>query len=192
MPKKSNLKNIVQELLEDKDLSKKEITSELKEVYNKNFSDKTLNEVLVKLLRDEKIDVVGYDLSIYDGMRRVQSLKPDGMIFGSLKIEQIQIEILFKKLESENIGTVKKAHSQLKKIFCRRLKSLKQKNYLEKYDIKINNTIFDDVIHYINSQELEQKRTLKEKFIWALANKEDSSKLLTQIIQLSQLYSQNK
>lgn len=192
MPKKSNLKNIVQELLEDKNLSKKEITSELKEVYNKNFSDKTLNELLVKLLRDEKIDVVGYDLSIYDGMRRVQSLKPDGMIFGSLKIEQIQIEILFKKLESENIGTVKKAHSQLKKIFCRRLKSLKQKNYLEKYDIKINNTIFDDVIHYINSQELEQKRTLKEKFIWALANKEDSSKLLTQIIQLSQLYSQNK
>ena len=192
MPKKSNLKNIVQELLEDKNLSKKEITSELKEVYNKNFSDKTLNEVLVKLLRDEKIDVVGYDLSIYDGMRRVQSLKPDGMIFGSLKIEQIQIEILFKKLESENIGTVKKAHSKLKKIFCRRLKSLKQKNYLEKYDIKINNTIFDDVIHYINSQELEQKRTLKEKFIWALANKEDSSKLLTQIIQLSQLYSQNK
>ena len=149
MPKKSNLKNIVQELLEDKNLSKKEITSELKEVYNKNFSDKTLNEVLVKLLRDEKIDVVGYDLSIYGGMKRVQSLKPDGMIFGSLKIEQIQIEILFKKLESENIGTVKKAHSQLKKFFCRRLKSLKQKNYLEKYDININNTIFDVVIDYI-------------------------------------------
>lgn len=192
MPKKSNLKKTVLKILEEKDLSKKEINLELKEVYNKNFSDKTLNEVLVKLLREEKIDVVGYDLSIYEGMKRVQSLKPEGMIFGSIKIEQLEMEFLFKKLESEDLETIKKAYTQLKNIFFKRLKSVEKTDYLKKYDININEEIFENLIYYINSQELEQKITLKEKFIHALSNKEGSDKLLAQIIQLSILYSSNK
>jgi len=192
MPKKSNLKKTVLKVLEEKDLSKKEINLELKEVYNKNFSDKTLNEVLVKLLREEKIDVVGYDLSIYEGMKRVQSLKPEGMIFGSVKIEKLEMEFLFKKLESEDLETIKKAYTQLKNIFFKRLKSVEKTDYLKKYDININEEIFENLIYYINSQELEQKITLKEKFIHALSNKEDSDKLLAQIIQLSILYSSNK
>ncbi|MGC9517343.1 MAG: hypothetical protein ACP5C3_06580 [Methanomicrobiales archaeon] len=192
MPKKSNLKNMVEKLLEDKDLSKKELNYQLKEVYNKNFSDKTLNEVLVKLLKEEKIDLVGYDLSIYDGMKRIQSLKPDGMIFGSLKIDKIEIEVLFRKLDSENLETVKNAHSKLRKIFLNRLKNVKLIEILKKCDITINDDLFDDLIYYINSKDLEQKRTLIEKLIWALTNREDSDKIFSQIIQLSRLYAHNK
>ncbi|GAB4310215.1 MAG: hypothetical protein Kow0019_07970 [Methanobacteriaceae archaeon] len=192
MPKKSNLKDTVLNLLKDKDLSRKDINLALREVYSKKFSDKTLNEVLVKLLREEKIGVVGYDLNIYNGMKRVQSLKPDGMIFGSFKYEQFEMEILFKKLDSEDLETVKNAHSQLKKIFFNRLKTIEEKNNLKQYDIEIKEEIFENLIYYINSQDQEQKNTLKEKLIWALSNKEDSDKLLAQIIKLSALYSSNR
>lgn len=81
MSKKYNVKSLILDLLSENDLAKHELLRRIRTTYGLSISDKTLNESLVKLLRDSNICVIGYDLSIYDGAKRVQSLKSDGIIF---------------------------------------------------------------------------------------------------------------
>ena len=85
MPKKYNVSYLILEMLSENDLAKHDLLRKIKTMYDLSISDKTLNESLVKLLRNYKIYVVGYDLSIYDGAKRVQSLKSDGIIFSKFK-----------------------------------------------------------------------------------------------------------
>lgn len=87
MPKKYNVKSLILEILSENDFAKHDLLRKIKTNYGISISDKTLNEVLVKLLRDSEIRVVGYDLSIYDGAKRVQSLKSKGIIFSKFKKE---------------------------------------------------------------------------------------------------------
>lgn len=85
MPKKYNVSYLILEMLSENDLAKHDLLRKIKTIYDLSISDKTLNESLVKLLRNSEICVVGYDLSIYDGAKRVQSLKSDGIIFSKFK-----------------------------------------------------------------------------------------------------------
>ena len=85
MSKKYNVKSLILELLYENDLAKHDLSRKIKTIYGLSISDKTLNESLVKLLRNSEIYVVGYDLSIYDGVKRVQSLKSDGIIFSKFE-----------------------------------------------------------------------------------------------------------
>ncbi len=81
MSKKYDIKSLILEILSENDFAKYELSHKIRTIYGLSISDKTLNESLIKLLYTSKIEVVGYDLSIYDGVKRVQSFKSDGIIF---------------------------------------------------------------------------------------------------------------
>lgn len=85
MSKKYNVKSLILEMLSENDLAKHDLLRKIKTIHGLSISDKTLNEALIKLLRDSEIQVVGYDLSIYDGAKRVQSLKSEGIIFAKFE-----------------------------------------------------------------------------------------------------------
>lgn len=184
MPKQSNLKDIILKILKNSNLSKKEIKKQLIQLSGKKYSDKTINEFLFKLLKEREIDVVGYDLSIYDGVKRVQSLKSEGIIFTSIKTDVIDIEVMFKNLDSNDPDVVKNSYNALKKIFFKRWKKVQPE--VEDDDIKID-TIYDNLLNYINTQESEIKRNLIKKYAIAFSDKEESDKLLLQLIELSRL-----
>jgi len=183
MPKQSNLKDIILKILKNSNLSKKEIKKQLVQLSGKKYSDKTINEFLFKLLKERKIDVVGYDLSIYDGVKRVQSLKSEGIIFTSIKTDVIDIEVMFKNLDSNDPDIVKNSYNALKKIFFKRWTKVQPD---VEYDIKID-TIYDNLLNYINTQEFVIKRNLIKKYAIAFSDKEESDKLLLQLIELSRL-----
>lgn len=85
MSKGYNVKSLILELLSENDLAKYELLLKIKTNYGLSISNKTLNESLIRLLQNSEICVVGYDLSIYDGSKRIQSLKSDGIIFSKFK-----------------------------------------------------------------------------------------------------------
>ncbi|MDI6643665.1 MAG: hypothetical protein QME14_01295 [Methanobacteriaceae archaeon] len=185
MPKQSKLKDILLKILKDRTLSKKQILDELIKISDKKYSDKTINEALFKLLKEGKIDVVGYDLSIYDGIKRVQSLKSEGIMFTSIKQDLIDIEIMFKNLDSDEPDIVKNSYYSLRKIFMNRWSKI-ESNDLMKVDHDIE-TIYDNLLNYINTQESEVKRNLIKKYAIAFSDKEESDKILLQLIELSKL-----
>jgi hypothetical protein len=185
MPKKSKLNDIILKILKDRTLSKKEIINQLVQISDNKYSDKTINEVLFKLLKEGKIDVVGYDLSIYDGVKRVQSLKPEGIIFSIIKTDMIDIEIMFKNLDSDDPDIVKNSYNNLRKIFFKRWSQIQSAD-LYYQNIGIDD-IYDNLLNYINTQESEMKRNLITKYALAFSEKENSDKILRQLIELSNL-----
>ena len=54
MPKNYNMKEMILELLEGKELSKKELLEDIRKKSNRSTSDKTLNESLMILLKEKK------------------------------------------------------------------------------------------------------------------------------------------
>ena len=103
MPKNYNMKEIILELLAGKELSKKELLENIRKESLRSTSDKTLNESLMMLLKERKIYITNYDFSIYDGVKRIQSIKPEGIVFGLMKTDFVEIETLIKLLESDDV-----------------------------------------------------------------------------------------
>ena len=66
MPKNYNMKEIILELLDGKELSKKELLEDIRNKSNRSTSDKTLNESLMILLKEKKIYITSYDFGIYE------------------------------------------------------------------------------------------------------------------------------
>jgi len=124
MPKKYNIKEFILKILEEKELSKKKILEEIREKSDRLISVKTLNETLMGLLKERKVDISGYDFDIYEGIKRIQSIKPDGIIFSLVKTDPIEINILLKQLESNNLDEVKKASDILKRAFKRKIREI--------------------------------------------------------------------
>ena len=81
MPRKYNIDQIILRLLADHDLSRQDIAEKIRETLNRPVSDKSINEALMKLLEDRRIQVVDYDLSVYNDVKRIQSIKSDGIVF---------------------------------------------------------------------------------------------------------------
>ena len=90
MPKNYNMKEIILELLKSKELSKKELLENIRSKSNRSTSDKTLNESLMVLLKEKKIYITSYDFGIYDGVKRIQSIKPEGIVFGLMKTDFVK------------------------------------------------------------------------------------------------------
>ena len=83
MPKNYNLKELILENLDGKELSKKTLLESIRRGSERSTSDKTLNESLMSLLKERKIYITNYDFSIYEGIKRIQSIKPDGILLSA-------------------------------------------------------------------------------------------------------------
>lgn len=182
MPKKYEVQKFILQALEGKDLSKMDLLHNTRKESGFSISDKTLNESLIHLLRQNKVGVVGYDLGIYDGIKRVQSMKADGIIFSRFKNDPFEVGILIGKLESEDIEDARKAMHRLKMIFKNKINTLP--------DIKSDtdtDEIFNKIMHYINIQNENQKRIMTQKFALALSDEKESTETLRQLIAVLRL-----
>jgi len=47
----------------------------------------------MSLLKEKKIYITNYDFSIYEGVKRIQSIKPDGIVFGMMKTDFVEIKL---------------------------------------------------------------------------------------------------
>jgi hypothetical protein len=180
MPKNYNMKEIILELLDGRELSKKELLEEIRRESERSTSDKTLNESLMTLLKEKKIHITNYDFSIYNDVKRIQSIKPEGIVFGLMKTDFVEIETLIKLLESNNVDEVKTASSKLKMNFRNKIDELKfRESYVKNEDL---DALFNRTIFYIYSQSDDQKRILINKLAWSLSNENGSLDLFEDLL----------
>lgn len=178
MPKNYNFKGSILELLDDKELSKKEIFNEIRSESEVLTSDKTLNESLMALLKDGKIYITGYDFNVYNGVKRIQSIKTEGLIFGRVKLDFIELSALIKQLESSDVAEVNDASLKLKSIFKMRVNEVKD----DSINLKGLDDLFNRMIYYMDSQKEDQKRVLLKKLAWSLSNEKGSDKTFKNIL----------
>ena len=122
---------------------------------------------IMTLLKDEKIYIIGYDFDVYEGVKRIQSIRPEGVIFGKLKKDFVEIDNLIKQLESPDVDEVKESSYKLKRLFRRKLESVKNEELSSLIEEDVD-SLFNRTLYYINTQKEEQKRILKNKFAWSV------------------------
>lgn len=93
MPRKYNIDRVILEVLQEGDLSRVELGERIRSEIGFAVTDKTINEAIFKLLKASRITVTGYDLGVYDGVERVQSLKPDGIVFGLVQRDPVEMNL---------------------------------------------------------------------------------------------------
>jgi len=180
MPKNYNMKEIILELLNGRELSKKELLEEIRRESERSTSDKTLNESLMTLLKEKRIYITNYDFSIYNDVKRIQSIKPEGIVFGLMKTDFVEIETLIKLLESNDVDEVKMASSKLKMNFRNKIDELKfRASFVQNEDL---DALFNRTIFYIYSQSEDQKRILINKLAWSLSNENGSLNLFEDLL----------
>ncbi|MDI9615559.1 hypothetical protein [Methanothermobacter sp.] len=172
MPRKYNIDRVILEILQDGDLSRAEIVDRIRSRIEFSVTDKTINEAIFKLLKASRITVTGYDLGIYNGVDRVQSLKPDGIMFGLVQRDPLEMNLLIRKLESENLHESESALNKLRKIF--RAKTAKIGVDAE--------DIFGMIINEILSLDPDQKRIMTQKLAYALSDEDDAHEQLRHLI----------
>lgn len=180
MPKNYNLRKLILEILEGEELSKKKILETIRKKSGICTSDKTFNESLMNLLHEGQIYIVDYDFAIYNGVKRIQSIRPEGIVFGVSKMDFVEIETIFKQMESNNHEEVYRASKNLKRIFRRKLEELQSKGILSNSNGA--DAFFDQTIFYMNSMGEKQKRSLRNKLAWSLSNNKGSLELFKNII----------
>lgn len=181
MPRNYNLRKLILEILENEELSKKKVLEIIRSKSEIATSDKTFNESLMALLREGKVYIVGYDFTIYDGVKRIQSIRPDGIIFGVSRTDFVEIETILKQMESNDHEEVYYASKNLKRIF--RQKMEEYQNNGEKLDNQKGvDSIFNQTVFHMNSMGEEQKRTFRNKLAWSLSNNKGSLDLFKNII----------
>jgi hypothetical protein len=180
MPKNYNLRDFILEVIGEKELSKREILFRIRNKSELTTSDKTFNESLMGLLRDGKIYISDYDFSIYEGVKRIQSIRPEGIVFGVTKTDFIEIENMLKQMEGSSPKEVKKASRNINRIFRRKLEEAQSKGFLdldESSEILLNKTIF-----YLNSRPEDQRQALRSKLAWSLSNSKGAISLFKEIV----------
>ncbi len=179
MPKNYNLRNIILEVLEGNELSKKTILEAVRSRSGVGASDKTFNESLMALLREGQIYIADYDFSIYTGVKRIQSIRPDGIVFGVSRMDFVEIETILKQMESQNQEEVYRASKNLKRLFRRKIDEIrKDKNQ----EIESNaDSLFNQTMYYMNSLGEEPKRSLRNKLAWSLSNNKGSLEMFKSI-----------
>lgn len=187
MPRNYKLKESILQALDEKELSRKELLGHIMRNSKMNISDKTFNESLMNLLREGKICMIGYDFGIYHDVKRIQSIRPDGIIFSLVKTDFFEIESLIKKLDSGNEDEVKTASYKLRRIFRNKIKEMEEEGaLLEDTDSLLGadsvDTLFNRMIFYIDSQPEKQKKILTTKLAWSLSDVESEDNFLEDIL----------
>lgn len=180
MPRNYKLKESILHALDEKELSRKELLGYIMRNSKMNISDKTFNESLMNLLKEGKICMIGYDFGIYQDVKRIQSIRPDGIIFSLVKTDFFEIESLIKKLGSGNEEEVKNASYKLKRIFRKKIKELEEEGIILKKENV--DTLFNRIIYYIDSQQEKQKKILATKLAWSLSDVEGEDNFLGDIL----------
>ncbi|EKQ52009.1 MAG: hypothetical protein B655_2019 [Methanobacterium sp. Maddingley MBC34] len=181
MPKNYNLRKLILEILENDELSKKRILEVIRSKSGIGTSDKTFNESLMALLREGQIYIADYDFTIYNGVKRIQSIRPEGIVFGVSRMDFVEIETILKQMESKDHEDVYRASKNLKRIFRRKIDELQSEGG------SLNNpngadSLFNQTIFYMNSLSEEQKRALRNKLAWSLSNNKGSLELFKSIV----------
>ena len=181
MSKNHKLKELTLKIIGEKELSRKKLLEEIRK--QSNISDKTLNEILMSFLKEGNIYITGYDFDVYDGIKRIQSIKSDGIIFGVIKTDPLDINILINELESNDPAKVKDASYKLKIIFRGKMDEIRnQISEDENINIKNATLLFNKIIYYLNTQPQDQKTVLKNKLAWSLSSENGSTDLLKNLI----------
>lgn len=179
MPRNYNLKQSILEALDESEYSKRELLGNIIRNSNTNISDKTFNESLMSLLKDGKICLIGYDFSIYQGVKRIQSIRPDGIVFGLVKTDFFEIETLIKQLDGSDVDDVRNASYKLKRIFRNKMEERDEFNGNLKTSM---DTLFNKIIYYIDSQPDDRKKIMTTKLAWSLSDVEGEDEFLRDII----------
>jgi len=175
MPR-NNLRELTLEVIQENELSKRKILGVLRKKSGRSVSDKTLNEILMSLLKEEEIYITGYDFNIYNRMKRIQSIKADGIVFGQIKNNHLEVGFLLNQLESKDPVEVKESLNKLIIIFRRKVE---ESNEIE---IKNINLLFNKIMYCINNQAKDQKTVLINKLAWSLSSEDRSGELLKSFI----------
>jgi len=178
MSKNSGLRELTLKIIGEKELSKRKLLEEIRKT--SNISDKTLNEILMSFLKDKKIYIIGYDFDVYEGIKRIQSIKSEGIVFGLIRTEPLDINILLKKLDSEDPIELKDAFYKLKIIFRQKISEINNSN--TSFDLYDSDTLFNRIILHIKSRPKNQKETLQNKLALGLSNERNSLELLEHLI----------
>lgn len=179
---RNNLREITLEIIHENELPKRKILEGLRKKSGRSVSDKTLNEILMNLLKEGEIYITGYDFDIYNGMKRIQSIKTEGLIFGQMKNNPLEIGLLINQLESKDSSKVKEAFYRLRLIFRGKIGELKNNDLNGDIEINSINSLFNKIIYYTNNQTKDQKTVLINRFAWSLSNEEGSADLLKNLI----------
>ncbi len=182
MPRKYEVHHLITKFLDEQDLSRIELLKLVREELDLPVTDKTLNESLIRLLRENKISVIGYDLGIYEGVSRVQSFKPNGIVFTKVNTDPVEIEFLLKKLDSDDLEEVKSALHKLKILFQIKLDLILSQKNPDK-----GNELFHKIIAYRNNQVSDRKRKFTQNLAWALSDQKDSPEILKHILKFLRL-----
>ncbi len=176
MSKNSGLRELTLNIIGEKELSKRKLLEEIRK--ESNISDKTLNEILMSFLKEKKIYIIGYDFDVYDGIKRIQSIKSEGIVFGLIKTEPLDINILIKKLESDDSIELKEAFYKLKILFRQKISEM------HKSDVSLQDSeiLFSRIILHINSRPKNQRETLQNRLALALSSENNSLELLGHLI----------
>ncbi len=180
MPRNYKLKESILQTLDEKELSRKELIGYIMRNSKMNISDKTFNESLMNLLKDGKICIIGYDFDIYHDVKRIQSIRPDGIIFSLVKTDFFEIESLINKLESGNEEEVKNASYKLRRISRKKIQELEEEGILSEKENA--DTLFNRIVYYIDSQPEKQKKILTTKLAWSLSDVESEDNFLEDIL----------
>jgi len=188
MSKNRKLKELTLKIIGENELSRKKLLEEIRK--QSNISDKTLNEILMSFLKEGKIYITGYDFDVYNGIKRIQSIKSDGIIFGIIKTDPLKIGLLISQLESNDSEKVKEASHKLRIIFRGKMDEIEIIDPSENANIKNTTLLFNKIIYYLHTQPQDQKNVLKNKLAWSLSSEEGSTDLLKSLI--SYIKSQNE
>lgn len=184
MPKNYNLRKLILEVLENDELSKKRVLEVIRSKSGIGTSDKTFNESLMALLREGQIYIADYDFTIYDGVKRIQSIRPEGIVFGVSRMDFVEIETILKQMESKDHEEVYKASKNLKRVFRRKIDELQSEGTFNNPNGA--DTLFNQTIFYMNSMGEEQKRSFRNKLAWGLSNNKGSLELFKNIVSFVQ------
>ena len=112
--------------------------------------------------------------------QRIQSIRPDGIIFSIVKTDFFEVENLIKKLDGTE-NEVKNASFKIKRIFRNKINEL-QENGIFLNENEGADTLFNKIIYYIDSQPEKQKKILTTKFAWSLSDVEEENAFLEDIL----------
>lgn len=180
MPRNYKLKELILESLDKKEMSKKDLLGHIISNTHMKISDKTFNESLMNLLKEGKICMIGYDFGIYQDVKRIQSIRPDGIIFSLVKTDFFELETLINKLDSGNEEEVKNSSYKLKRVFRNRIRELEKDGVIK--EVESADTLFNKIIYYISSQQEKQKKILTTKLAWSLSDVEGEDNFLKDIL----------
>ncbi|MBI4813804.1 MAG: hypothetical protein HY802_05770, partial [Methanobacterium sp.] len=117
---------------------------------------------------------------IYNGVKRIQSIRPEGIVFGVSRMDFVEIETILKQMESKDHEEVYRASKNLKRIFRRKIEELQTGGALNNPNGA--DSLFNQTIFYMNSLGEEPKRALRNKLAWSLSNNKGSLELFKSIV----------